>query len=233
MLKKVVLLFLILSISLNIFSNEIQKDDIQNSLEQRDYQWFADNEQITITTRKYFDPMLPFDAIEFVILKGKKRITSSEFYFLTLDTILIKNNIELARVKKGGLIGAAVIGGVTGSFFTVSAIFVAIQTTYYLNPSSYGSLGYKSWYDYFMETYPYLFFTGLVFTALTIVGLVSLLIDLIATYSLIHKYGNNEKAFRAAASRYNNLMMKKYNLIPDFGYKSDSSDLMFTFKLKF
>ena len=232
MFKKVVFLFLVLFFSLNIFSNEIQKNESEILTEQKDYKWFVDKEQITITTRKYFDPMLPLDAIEFVILKGNKRISYNEFYFLTLDPILIKNNSELARVKKGGLIGAAVIGGVTGSFFTVSVIFIALQTTYYLNPSNYGST-HKSWYDYFMETYPYLFFTGLFFTALTVVGLVSLLIDLIVTYSLIHKYGNNEKAYRAAANRYNNFMMKKYNLIPDFSYKSDSGDLAFTFKLKF
>ncbi len=240
MLKKIIFLFLVLCISTNIFSNEIPKDSNgQKSNEtnlvdgEKNYQWFSDNEQITIQTRKYFDPMLPLDATEFIIMKGKTRITDNDFYFLTLDPLLIKNNRELAKVKRGGLIGAAVLGGVTASFFTVSAVFIALQTTYYLNPSSYGSMGYKSWYDYFMDSYPSLFFTGLFFTALTVVGLVALLIDLLVTYSLIHKYKNNEKAYREAAARYNNMMMKKYSLIPDLGYNSETSDLMITFKLKF
>ena len=184
-----------------------------------------DNEKITLTIERYHDQMYPLDAKEFRFYQGETEITPEQFITLSQDEILLKNQKIIRNIKIGGFTGAAILGGLTLSFFIPSAIFVAVQLNYYNQQINYESMGYKSWLEYYNAKYPEYFIPGLTCIVLTVSSIFLLLIDLSVTFTLLYQHKFNERLYREAVERYNAKLMEKYNIMPEISFNSDNVNL--------
>lgn len=210
---KRIILFFLMSLSISIYGSEINASKTNEDL--------YNNEKVTLKTEKYYDQLYPGDAKYFTFYQGEKIISLEQFISISQDDILLKNQKILKDVKIGGFTGAAILGGLTLSFFIPSMVFVALQLNYYREQVNYKNLGYNSWLEYYNAKYPEYFIPGLTCIVLTTASIFALLIDLSVTISLIYKYKFNERLYQEAVERYNDKLKQKYGISPELGFISN------------
>jgi len=221
MSMKFKLLFFILFISINcVFS---QQNVIDNS---SDAKTLYESEKITYKIKQYFDPMYPLAAKDISLFKGNKKISMEEFFLLSQDPLLVKNKEMIKKIKLSGFTTAIIFGSISSIFFVSSAIFIALQATYYTNKANFKSLGYDTWLDYFNGKYGEYFLPGLICIGLTGFSLVALIIELTVTFALLHKYSFNERVYKEAIERYNQKLKEKYRWKGDLGFIKN--DILFS-----
>jgi hypothetical protein len=174
---------------------------------------------ISLETKKNFNPLYPTDEVWFTFIRGSERLTLDQFITLSKDEVLIKNQELLKKTKYNGFLAAGILGGVTVSFLIPSAVFIGLQTSYYMIQSNYQQMGYNSWIDYFSSEYAQIFFPGLITIAFTIASAAALVIELIVTFSMISYYSFNEKLIKEAVNRYNRKLKNQTLLLPLFDWK--------------
>ena len=67
--------------------------------------------------------------------------------------------------------------------------------------------------------------TGIFMVGLTALSFLSIIIDLVIVFSLIHKFRYNENSIRQAVENYNENLRKKLGILPDISFNSNSINI--------
>lgn len=207
-MKKYFIIFFIF-IELFINANEKNIDQTDDTLKK------FNEEKLSYIAKKRFDEMSPLDVFDFYFYKGEKEISLEEFLSLTNDPLYYKNIEIIKKIKIGGFTTAGILGGCVIAFSIPSAILVANAVSYNLTTEL------KS--NYLMS--------GVVSAILAIGSGIALIIDLIVTFSLIHKYENNENLYRVIIERYNNKLRDSLLLQPDLSIRDENLNLFLRFRI--
>lgn len=192
--------------------------------------------KLRMEVRESFDPLYPLDVKDFYFYQGEQRISKEELIAITGDELLLKNEQKIKDIRRGGLAGAAVIGGIATTFFIPSLAFIIVQSNYMNIPAlqikdSASGERYGSWLEYYEANFHTHFLPGIITTLLTGVAVFAFVVDLTVTFALIYRYKNNHKLYNDAIERYNKRFKSRYSYMPDFGVKGSEADLYLGFKL--
>ncbi|HNZ26785.1 MAG TPA: hypothetical protein PLG34_10010 [Spirochaetota bacterium] len=168
-----------------------------------------ESEYISYIEKKRFDVFYPLDVTDFYFYKGGKEITFQDFIALSGDPLFVKNSDTIKKVK--------VIGAFTGGVFGASLCACAIPAGILLNSAV----------SYNMIDKVYLA-SGVVAAALAVVSGIGLIVDLIVTFSLLHRYKFNGNIVREAVDNYNKNLRIKFGITPDLSFEKES-DLFLSF----
>lgn len=205
MRKTIYLIFLLFFILFFISSNEKEQSD----LEKRDLYF---KEKVNLIVKEEFDIMFPANIRLFEFYKGGTRITLNEFIKISNDPLLIRNQNKLRQIKIAGFTTAGIFGGTTVGFLIPSVIFVVNMTNY--NPID--------------DAY---ILSGIVTVGLTTLSFIGLIVDLIVTFSMIHKFQYNEYSIRQAVENYNENLRKKLGILPDISFNSKNINIGINIKI--
>ncbi len=205
MKKLLYLIFLIFFITFCVLSNE--KD--QSDSEKRELYF---KEKVDLIVKEEFNVMFPANIRLFEFYKGGASISLNDFIKISNDPLLLRNQKKLKQVKIAGFTTAGIFGGTTVGFLIPSVIFVVNMTNY--NPID--------------DAY---ILSGVVTVGLTSLSFVGLLIDLIVTFSLIHKFQYNEYSIRQAVENYNENLRKKLGILPDISFNSGNINIGINVKI--
>ena len=235
-----------LFLSLSIFSQSAVSDEVIAEVEVLDSSMVlevttdrveVDFVPISMEVREHFDPLFPLNVKDFYFTQGEKKLSLEDIYAITKDPLLEKNNEKIAKVKRGGLAAAAILGCTSATFFIPSMVFIIMQTNYYnIKRMQIEDLDnntkYSSWLSYFEDNYYNIFLPSvlsIIFTGLTSMAM---FIDLAVTFGLIQKYKYNQQLYRIVIDRYNQKNAKKISFQPLAGYDPFYTESIFLgFKL--
>lgn len=224
MRKLLILIFLTISIY-GLFASESGETDNSS-----DKSFNYSSKMLSMEMRESFDPLYPLDVKDFYFYEGERRISKEELIEITQDELLLKNEQKIKDIKRAGLTGAAVIGGVTTTFLIPSLIFIAVQSNYMNIPAlqvkdSTTGERYGNWLEYYQANFHTHFLPGIITIVLTGLSAVTLLVELTVTFALIYKHKNNHRLYRDAIERYNRRFKDKLSYLPDFGVRGEEADI--------
>jgi hypothetical protein len=170
------------------------------------------DEKISYEAKQEFDELYPLNINNFYFFKGEKKITFKEFLDLSKDPYLLKFQEKVKKVRLTGF-STAIISGVVGSIFLIPGIiFITSESNFSPIDQSY-------------------FFTGVgMIGAAGLSGLIAL-IDLIVTFSLLHKFQYSEYAVKQAVERYNENLRVKLKIMPELSFNNDNFTIGLNFKI--
>ncbi|HOJ62901.1 MAG TPA: hypothetical protein PLE45_00640 [Spirochaetota bacterium] len=204
-MKKYILFFVCISFLLNGNEKDLTDDLIKKFNE----------EKLSYIVKKRFEETRPLDVVDFYFYKGENLISFEEFISLTNDPLYYKNLENIKNTKIAGFTTAGILGACTVSFIIPSAILTTNAVSYNLTEQL------KT--NYFMS--------GIVSAAFAVFCGAALIIDLVVTFSLLHKYENNENLYRIIIERYNKRLKESLLIIPDVSLNSDRIDLFLNIKI--
>lgn len=170
-------------------SSKMDKQDLYNQ------------QKVSFKVKKEFDVLYPLNKKIFYLYKGKERINFQQFITMSNDSVLIKNQKKINKIKIAGFTTAGVMGGAAIAFLIPSIVFIVNMTHY--NPIDIGYI-----------------LSGVSMVGLSLLSVLILLVDLTVTFSLLHKYRFNEYAIKQAIDRYNEKLREKLGIIPDFSFNN-------------
>lgn len=159
--------------------------------------------KITMDVKQEFDVLYPLNVNRFTFIQGEKKLSFEEFLALTKDPLLLQNQKKIKKVKNTGFSVAAVSGVCAGIFIIPAVVFTALQTNH-------------------NQVDPAFIFSGVGTYMMSGLSLVVLFVDLIITFSFLHKYRFNEFAVRQAVERYNKKVRDELGIVPEFSFRSDA-----------
>ena len=177
-MKKIFYLFFLLFFIIFFISGN-EKADSDNNL-----RGLYLKEKVDLLVNEEFDIMFPLNIKLFEFYKGGEKITLTDFIKISSDPILLRNQKKLRQVKIAGFTTAGIFGGATVGFLIPSVIFAVLMTNY--NPID----------DAYVVS-------GILSFCCTTVSILGLIIDLVVTFSLIHKFQYSEYSIRQAVENYN------------------------------
>lgn len=169
-------------------------------------------EKIDLIVKEEFDVMFPLNVKLFEFYKAGEKITLSDFIKISNDPLLLRNQKKLRQVKIAGFTTAGIFGGTAVGFLIPSIIFAVLMTSY--NPIN--------------EAYV---ITGVLSFICSAVSILGLIIDLVVTFSLIHKFQYSEYSIRQAVENYNENLRKKLGILPDISFDSKNINIGLNIKL--
>ena len=184
----------------------------EKKLTNREKENLYDKEKITYEVEKKFDVLYPLNKKVFSLYKGNQKISFKEFLNMSNDSVLLKYQEKIKKIKIAGY-STAIISGIVGVAFLVPGIvFIGTMASSNFVNSNY-------------------LLSGVCMMALSFVSVFILIIDFLVTFSLLRKFGSNENAVRKAIERYNEKLSKRLGIIPDFSFYESNVRMGFCFKL--
>lgn len=203
-MKKLFILLSILFIGANFcYTQEVSSDNFNSAGESYEADY------ISYAEKKRFDVFYPLDVTDFYFYKGGKEITFQEFIALSGDPLFAKNSETIKKIK--------VIGAFTGGVFGASLLASVIPAGILINSAV----------SYNMIDNAYLA-SGVVTAALAVFSGIGLIVDLIVTFSLLHRYKFNGAVVREAVDNYNKKLRVKFGITPDLSFEKEN-DLFLSF----
>jgi hypothetical protein len=203
-IKKVLVLFVFIFLGISYFYCNEEDKTLSKEEKMEKYR----NERITFEIKKKFDVLYPMNTKIFYFQKGDETLNFKEFLELTQDSVLLKNQKKLKRIKIAGFSVAGVFGGASLLFMVPAIVFIANQTNYNKIANEYT-------------------ITGIVCVALSGACLIGVIIDLVVTFTLLYKFKYSEYAVRQAVERYNEALQKRLGIVPDISFNQSNIDLSF------
>lgn len=182
-------------------------DSYYNGVDQNDPKQKAYlDKKITLEVKKEFDVRYPLDVKKFSFYQGGKELSFKDFMALSKDKELTGMEKKIDKIKKTGFGIAAVSGGVTVAFLIPAIAFTILQTNHNMIDPVYN-------------------FSGAGMYILSMTSLVVLFVDLIVTFSMLHKYQFNEFAVRQAVQRYNKKVRESLGIVPDLSFNNEKFNI--------
>ncbi|MBP7553780.1 MAG: hypothetical protein KA885_10175 [Spirochaetes bacterium] len=203
-MKKLPILLSILFIGANFcYSLEVSSDDLKSidASYETDY--------ISYIEKKRFDVFYPLDVTDFYFYKGGKEITFQDFITLSGDPLFVKNNDTIKKIKVIGAFTGGVFGASLCAFAIPAGILVSSAVSYNMIDNVYLA-------------------SGVVTAALAVFSGIGLIVDLIVTFSLLHRYKFNGNIVREAVDNYNKKLRVKFGITPDLSFEKEN-DLFLSF----
>ncbi len=169
---------------------------------------FADetsDNYITFTTQRRFSETSPLDIVDFYFYQGDKELTFAEFKEITKDPLITRTDKMLRSI----VINGSVVGSIFGLTFLGSLIPSAILIDKALL------------YDPVSDD---LMFSGIAMIALSAVSVVGIVVDIIVSCTLYHRFSYNETIIRTIVANYNR-KLRQAKILPDMSFLEEEFEM--------
>ncbi len=169
---------------------------------------FADetsDNYITFTTQRRFSETSPLDIVDFYFYQGDKELTFAEFKEITKDPLITRTDKMLRSI----VINGSVVGSIFGLTFLGSLIPSAILIDKALL------------YDPVSDD---LMFSGIAMIALSAVSVVGIVVDIIVSCTLYHRFRYNETIIRTIVDNYNR-KLRQAKILPDMSFLEEEFEM--------
>ena len=174
----------------------------------------ADNivaQPITFTTQRRFSETSPLDIVDFYFYQGDKELTFAEFKAITQDPLLTRTDKMLRTI--------VINGSIVGSIFGLTFLGSLIPSAILINKA----LAYNPVSDDLM-------FSGIAMIALSAVSIVGIVVDIVVSSVMYHRFRYNESMIRTIVENYNR-KLRQAKLLPDMSFNEDELGLALRVKI--
>ena len=166
---------------------------------------------ITFTTQRRFSETSPLDIVDFYFYQGDKELTFAEFKAITKDPLITRTDKMLRTI----VINGSVVGSIFGLTFLGSLIPSALLID--------KALAYNPVSDDLM-------FSGIAMIALSAVSVVGIVIDIVVSSVLYHRFRYNETIIRTIVDNYNR-KLRQAKVLPDMSMNEEELGLSLRIKI--